>query len=122
MLAVIPYLASLFVIIVSVSVTVYFKSELERMFREKKEVIAFHICNVVIILMVAFAAQAVTTIYIVERDFNMLVQIGILLLMIFPVYLAGYLFYEKYKFENRKYTKAGNGKVLVINEKYLKRK
>lgn len=118
----ITYVVSLFVIVISVFITLLFKNELEKMFREKREVAAFHICNVVIILMVAFPTNAVTTIYIMENEFNLLLQSTILLLMIIPIYLLGHFAFEKYKILNRKYEKAENGKVLIINEKFLNRK
>lgn len=116
------YAVSLFVIVISMFISLYFKSELERMFHRKKEVVAFHICNVLIILMVAFAAHVVTAIYIMGIDVNLLLQYLILIFIILPIYIAGNVAFEKYKFINRKYTAAENGKVLVINEKYLKKK
>ncbi|WP_316568191.1 hypothetical protein [Neobacillus sp. YIM B06451] len=121
MSTVLTYLASLVVIVVSVMVTLYFKSELERMFREKKEVFAFHVCNVLIILMASFAVHAVTD-YMLQTGINYLLQLAILLAIIIPIYIAGHFAYEKYKFLNRKYVKTDNGKVLVINEKFLRRR
>lgn len=115
------YLASLVVIVISVMVTLYFKSELERMFREKKEVFAFHVCNVLIILMASFAVHAVMD-FMLEKGINYLLQMAILLAIIIPIYTAGHFSYEKYKFLNRKYLKTENGKVLIINEKYLRRR
>ncbi|MET3696647.1 hypothetical protein [Bacillus oleivorans] len=116
------YLVSLFVIVVSVLNTLYIKSELERLFREKKGVFLFHLCNVLIILMVAFATYAVMTRYIMGSEFNWLLQLVILLFMILPIYMIGHFAFEKYKFANRKYSIAENGKVLIISEKYLKKK
>ncbi|MDQ0154749.1 hypothetical protein [Robertmurraya andreesenii] len=116
------YIVSFIVILISVFITLYFKSELERMFREKKQVVAFHICNVLITLMISFAAHAVTVIYILQNKLKMLQQMVILLFIILPVYVLGHFAYEKYKFINRKYQASENGKVLVINEKYLRRK
>lgn len=116
------YLVSLTVIVITVINTLFFKSELEQMFREKKQVFAFHICNLLIILITAFGANAVTTTYILENKFEWRMQLIILLCMILPIYILGHVSFEKYKLMNRKYVKAENGKVLVINERYLKRK
>ncbi|WP_053365885.1 hypothetical protein [Bacillus sp. FJAT-27245] len=121
MSTVLTYMASFVVIVISVFISLYFKSELERMFRESKDVFAFHVCNVLIVLMASFAVHAVTD-YLLQTGINYLLQMGILLAIIIPVYIAGHFAYEKYKFINRKYLKAENGKVLIINEKYLRRR
>jgi predicted membrane protein len=93
------------------------------MFREEKEVFAFHICNVVIILMVAFASQAVMRIYILGHHFPFLQNLFILMAFILPTYIAGHFAFERYKSIYRKYYAAEeNGKILVLNEKYLKKK
>lgn len=123
--AVFTYIVSLIVVVLSVFITLYFKSELERMFREKKEIFAFHICNVLITLMISFAAYAVMTIYIMGYEFKLsflLVKLVILLCIILPIYIFGHFSFKKYKSNTRKYEITGEGKVLVINEKYLKRK
>ncbi|MCM3671993.1 hypothetical protein M3181_24080 [Mesobacillus maritimus] len=122
MYTVFTYLFSLIVIVISVLVTLHFKYELERMFREDKEVVAFHICNVIIVLMTAFIVHRVTTIYIFGNEFNWLLQIFILLFMILPIYFIGHIYYKKYRFNNRKYDISENGKVLIINEKYLRKR
>jgi hypothetical protein len=122
MYTVLPYLFSLIAIMIAVLVTIHFKYELERMFRENKEVVAFHICNVIIVLMTAYIVHAVTTIYILGKTFNWPLQIFILLAMVLPIYIFGQIHYKKYRFINRKYSIAENGKVLVINEKYLRRR
>ncbi|MCC3359441.1 hypothetical protein [Bacillus sp. REN16] len=116
------YIVTLIVIGISVFITLFFKLELERMFREKQSVIPFHICNVLIVLMVSFAFHAVFTIYIFERELNLLLQMVINLIIILPLYMIGNNIIEKNKFKFRKYKPAKDGKVLVINEKYLKRK
>ncbi|CEG26470.1 hypothetical protein [Bacillus sp. B-jedd] len=121
MFTVLTYFISLVVIVGSVGVTLYFKSELEKMFREKKEVVAFHVCNVLIILMASLAVHAVMA-FMLEKEISYTLQSGILLLIILPIYTAGYYAYEKYKLDNRKYAVTQNGKVLIINEKYLRRK
>ncbi|MCM3587570.1 hypothetical protein M3182_17680 [Mesobacillus maritimus] len=122
MYTVFTYLFSLIVIVISVLVTLHFKYELERMFREDKEVVAFHICNVIIVLMTAFIVHRVTTIYIFGNEFNWLLQIFVLLFMILPIYIIGHILYKKYRFNNRKYDISENGKVLIINEKYLRKR
>ncbi|MDR4888206.1 hypothetical protein RGU12_11650 [Fredinandcohnia sp. QZ13] len=116
------YFVTLIAIGISVFITLFFKLELERMFREKTSVIAFHICNVLIVLMVSYAFYAVFTIYIFERDLNLLLQMLINLVIILPIYIIGNILFEKNKFKFRKYRPAEDGKVLVINEKYLKKK
>ncbi|MFJ5624883.1 hypothetical protein ACIQD3_19680 [Peribacillus loiseleuriae] len=122
MYTVLSYFVSLFVIVISVFITLLFKNELERMFQEKKDMVPFHICNVLITLMVSFAAHAVMTIYIIGNEFNLILQLVILMLMILPIYILGHFAFEKYKSVYRKYITAENGKVIVLNEKYLKKK
>lgn len=119
---VLTYFVTLIAMGIAVFITLFFKFELERMFREEKGVIAFHICNVLIILMTSFAVHAVTTTYIMGNEFKFMLQIIILLFMILPIYIFGHFAFKKYKLINRKYTPVENGKVLVINEKFLKRK
>ncbi|THE11007.1 hypothetical protein E1I69_16485 [Bacillus timonensis] len=116
------YIVTLISIGISVFITLFLKLELERMFREKTSVIAFHICNVLIVLMVSFAFYAVFTIYIFEKDLNLLLQMLINLFIILPIYIIGNILFEKNKFKFRKYRPAEDGKVLVINEKYLQKK
>lgn len=116
------YFVSLFVIVISVFITLFFKNELERMFQEKKDALPFHICNLLITLMVSFAAHAIMTIYIMGDEFNWIVQPIILLFIILPIYLIGHFAFEKYNSVYRKYITAENGKVIILNEKYLKKK
>ncbi|MCM3569935.1 hypothetical protein [Neobacillus mesonae] len=122
MSTVITYLFTLFVMTISVFTTLLVKLELEQLFHEKKAVLPFHICNVVIVLMVSFAANAVMTTYIFEKELKLMIQLVILLCMILPTYILGNLAFEKYKSVYRKYDIAEDGKVLVLNEKYLKKK
>ncbi|WP_066300961.1 hypothetical protein [Bacillus sp. FJAT-29937] len=121
MSTVLTYFVTLIAIVISVFATLYIKSELERMFGEEKDEFAFHLCNVIIILMAAFVVNAVMTIYISGNGFNWMVQVVILLFMIIPIYILGHLAFEKYKLVYRKYT-AENGKVIVLNERYIKKK
>ncbi|MEH7346234.1 hypothetical protein V7122_20535 [Bacillus sp. JJ1532] len=72
--------------------------------------------------MAAFVVNAVMTIYFSGNGFNWMLQIVILLFMILPIYILGHLAFEKYKFVYRKYNTAENGKVIVLNEKYIKKK
>jgi hypothetical protein len=116
------YIVTLIAIGISVFISLFFKAELERMFREKTSVIAFHICNVLIVLMVSFAFHIVFTIYIFENELNLLLQMLINLFIILPIYAIGNFIFEKNKFKFRKYRPAEDGKVLVINEKYLQKK
>ncbi|MCM3124333.1 MULTISPECIES: hypothetical protein [unclassified Mesobacillus] len=116
------FFISLIFIVISVFISLIFKNELERMFLRGKEFFPFHICNVLITLMVAFASQAVMTIYVFEQQFHIIRDVLILIAIILPVYISGHLAFEKYKFVFRKFSASDNGKVLVLNEKYLKKK
>lgn len=116
------YIVTFFVIVVSVFVTLFFKYELEQMFREKKSVVVFHIANLLIILMVSGGAYAVMSIFIVGEGFKLVPSAAILLLMILPLYLVGHFSFERYKHVYQKYRTTENEKVIVLNEKYLKKK
>lgn len=122
MLTVLTYFVSLVFIVISVFITLTFKNELERMFREEKEVFVFHIFNVLITLTVAFASQAVITIYVVGHKFHFIREVLILLAITLPIYILGHLAFEKYNTVYRKFAATENGKVLVLNEKYVKKK
>lgn len=122
MVSVLTYFVSLVFIVISVFISLVFKNELEQMFRVEEEVFIFHIFNVIITVMVAFASQAVMTIYLFGHKFHLLREIFILIAIILPVYIFGHLAFEKYKSVYRKYAATEQGKVLVLNEKYLKKK
>ncbi|MBX9976365.1 hypothetical protein [Cytobacillus firmus] len=122
MYTVLTYFVSLFVIVISVFITLFIKNELERMFREKNNMVPFHICNVLITLMVSFAAHAVMTIYIIGNEFDWILQFVILMFIIIPIYILGHFAFEKYKLVYQKYITTESGKVIVLNEKYLKKK
>ncbi|MBU8881319.1 hypothetical protein BGM26_20585 [Bacillus sp. FJAT-29790] len=122
MYTVLAYFVSLFAIVISVFITLFIKYELERMFREEKDVLAFHICNVIIILMVSFVVHYVMSIYIIGNEVNWLLQLVILMFIILPIYILGHFAFEKYKSVYRKYTTDEKGKVIILNEKYLKKK
>ncbi|MCM3707950.1 hypothetical protein M3205_19985 [Cytobacillus firmus] len=119
---VLTYFASLFIIVISVFTTLFIKNELEQMFREKHNMIPFHICNILITFIVSIVADAVLTIYIFGENYNWLLHLLILLFMILPIYFLGHLAFEKYKSVYKKYILAESGKILVLNEKYLKKK
>lgn len=72
--------------------------------------------------MVSIVADAVLTIYIFGENYNWLLQLLTLLFMILPIYFLGHLAFEKYKSVYKKYIPAESGKILVLNEKYLKKK
>src|SRR3954471_12565849 len=90
------YFVSLFVILISVFITLFVKNELERLFQEK-DVLPFHICNVIIILMVSMLAHTVMTKYIIGNEFNWILQLIILMFIILPIYILGHFAFEKYK-------------------------
>ena len=116
------YFVTLIIIVLSVVITLFFKTELERMFKEKHEVLPFHICNVLIILMASLGAHATMSIYVMDVSFHLFLQIIIHLIMIMPIYLLGQRAFDKYRSIYRKYTVTEDEKVIVLNEKYLKKK
>ncbi|WP_419954663.1 hypothetical protein ACN6MT_02335 [Neobacillus niacini] len=122
MYTVLTYFVTLFVIMISVFVTLFFKNELERIFGEKKDVVPFHICNVVITSMVSLVAYAVMTIYISGNELDLKLQLVIHVLIILPIYTLGHFAFKKYNSVYRKYLTTENAKVVVLNEKYLKKK
>lgn len=119
---ILSYFVSLVVIFVCVFITLLYKYELERLFHQKKEVFVFHICNIMIILLSSFTAHAVMVIYVFKSEIDLFLQLGILLLIILVIYVIANFAYKKYLMMNRKYTISENEKVLIINEKYLRRK
>ncbi|MFD1706707.1 hypothetical protein ACFSCZ_08050 [Siminovitchia sediminis] len=122
MLIGITFVFTFFVIVISVFVTLFFKYHLEEMFHEKKDVTAFHLCNLLIILMVSGGAYAVMTIYVLKNDFKLFQSAAILLLIILPTYLLGHRLSKQYKSVYQKYKVTDNEKVIVLNENYLKKK
>ncbi|MBS4197696.1 hypothetical protein [Lederbergia citri] len=122
MYIVLTYFVTLLVLVISVFISLLFKYELEKLFRVKSDVLPFHICNVLITFMVSFGANTVMTIYIVENEYNFLLQLVVVLLMSFPIYIFGHLAFEKYKLKYWPYDTTDNKKVIVLNEKYLKKK
>ncbi|MBS4216670.1 hypothetical protein [Neobacillus rhizophilus] len=119
---VLTYVVSLFMIVISVFTTLYIKSELERVLHEKTDTVPFHICNIVIIIMASLLAHAVMTKYVMGNKIDLMLQIVIHMFMIFPIYILGNIAFEKYKTVYRKYLTTENRKVVVLNEKYLKKK
>jgi hypothetical protein len=72
--------------------------------------------------MVSLTAHAVMTVYIIGKEVNWILQLVILMVIILPIYILGHFAFEKYKSVYRKYTPVENGKVMVLNEKYIKKK
>jgi amino acid transporter len=121
MYSVLTYFVSLFVIVISVFTTLFVKNELERLFREK-DVLPLHICNIIIILMISMAAHSIMAIYIIGIEFDWILQLIIHMFIIIPIYILGHIAFEKYKSIYRIYIPTENRKVVVLNEKYLKKK
>ncbi|WP_231688112.1 hypothetical protein [Bacillus sp. FJAT-18017] len=121
-MTILAYFITLICICVSIVVTLFFKTELERMFCGGRQEFIFHVCNVIIIMMVAFTSQAVMTIYLVGQEFHYIQQTVALFFIVLALYIPGHFAFEKYKFAYRRYEPAKDGKVLVLNEKYLKKK
>lgn len=119
---ILTYVVSLFVIVISIVTTLYIKSELERVLQEKTDVAPFHICNIVIILMASLLANVVMTKYVIRVEYNLILQLVIHLSMILPIYLLGHFGFKKYKSIYQKYLTTENRKVVILNEKYLKKK
>lgn len=113
---------TLLVIIISVFVTLIAKAELDKMFRDKKAEIPFHICNVITIVVLAYCIRFVLFVFIFKESFHVLFEYFILLGITLPIYLFGNILFNKHQLNNRKYEAVKNGKVLVLNEKYLQKK
>ena len=122
MLAFLPFFISLIAIVISVFITIFFKNELEQMFEEKKAVVPFHICNLLIISMVSMAVYVVMMVHVSGHHFSFLQQLAIFIFIILPVYLSGNLAFEQHKSTYCKYMITEDKKVIILNEKYLKRK
>lgn len=122
MLGYLSFFISLITIIVSVVITVFFKNELEQMFEEKKAVIPFHICNLLIITIVSSAVFMGLMVNVLGHHINILQQLTIFIFMILPIYFSGNLAFEQYKSTHCKYMITEDKKVIILNEKYLKRK
>lgn len=116
------YMVTVFMIVVLVFLLLYFNSERKRKFEERKAIVFFHICNVLFILMSSSVAHVVMTIFILEDLNKIILQLAILLFTTLSFYILGTVVFEHYKFAFKKYIKAGDGKVLVLNKAYLKRK
>ncbi len=119
---ILTYAFTLIVTIISVFVTLLIKFELDQLFRDPKASIPFHICNVMITMMVAFSVNLVMTVYVFEDEFQVIQQLLILLTITLPVYFSGNILLKKYQAANRKYYTTADGKVYILNEKYLRKK
>lgn len=117
-----PYFVTLVVIVISIFITLLFKYELEQLFREKKSMGTFHLCNLVITFMVSAGAHVVMTIYVAEEDFKLFQNTAILFLTILPIYFLGHFAFEKYKFVYQRYRTTENEKVIMLNQKFLRKK
>ena len=115
---VLTYLVTVFMIAVSVFLSLYFSSARKRKFEEKKAIVVFHICNVLLILITSSVAHVVMTIYFIEIKSKIILQLAILLFATLSFYILGNVVFEHYKFMVRKYVKAENGKVLILNKGY----
>ena len=122
MLGYLSFFISLIAIVLSVFITMFFKNELEQMFEEKKVVVPFHICNLLIISMVSMAVFLGLMVNVLGHHINFLQQLAIFIFMILPIYLSGNLAFEQYKSTYCKYMITEDKKVIILNEKYLKRK
>jgi hypothetical protein len=122
LLAFLSFCISLIAIVISVVITVFFKNELEQMFEVKKAVIPFHICNLLIITIVSLAVFMGLIVNILGHHINILQQLTIFIFMILPIYFSGNLAFEQYKSPYCKYMITEDKKVIILNEKYLKRK
>lgn len=109
-------------IAVFVFLLLYFSAERKRKFEEKRAIVAFHIWNVLFILMTSSVAHVVMTIYYFEDTSKIILQAVLLLSTTLSFYLLGNIVFEHYKFMLKKYIKDEDGKVLVLNKEYLKRK
>ena len=115
-------MVTVFVIAVFVFLLLYCSAERKRKFEEKNAIVSFHVWNVLFILITSSAAHVVMTIFIFEDTSKIIFQVAVLLFMILSFYLLGNIVFEHYKFMLKKYVKVENGKVLVLNKAYLKRK
>ena len=122
MLGYLSFFISLITIVLLVFITIFFKNELEQMFEKKKAVVPFHIFNLLIITMASIAVFMGLMVNVLGHHINILQQLTIFIFMILPIYFSGNLAYEQYKSSYRKYMITEDRKVIILNEKYLKRK
>ncbi len=119
---VLTYMVTVFVIAVFVFLLLFYNIERKRKFEEKNAIVSFHILNVFFILITSSAAHVVMTIYIFGDASKIILQVAVLFFTTLSFYLLGNIVFEHYKFILKKYVKSGNGKVLVLNKAFLKRK
>lgn len=113
---------ALLVIIISVFLTLIAKAELDKMFRDKKAEIPFHICNIIATVVLAYCIKFVMMVFVFKEAFHILLEYFILLGLTLPIYLFGNHVFIKYQLNNRKYETTDDGKIIILNEKYLQRK
>jgi hypothetical protein len=122
LLGYLSFFISLITIVLLVFITMFFKYELEQMFEGKKVVVPFHICNLLIISIVSVAVFMGLMVNVLGHHINFLQQLTIFIFMILPIYFSGNLAFEQYKSTYCKYMITEDKKVIILNEKYLKRK
>lgn len=119
---ILAYSVSIIFTMVSVFIALYYKYELERMFHRNKDMFIFHVFNILIILLTSLAAHGITALFIFPNNLNLIIQFIILIFFIFVIYGIGHFSFKTYKMKNRKYVQSEDGKILIINEKYLRKK
>lgn len=117
----ITYVVTLLVILISTTVTMLFKFELERMFGAKKSEAPFHFANLAFILMSTAGIHAMMTIYVNKNEYHLLFSLLTIILVMLPFYLLANKIFNKYKEVYKPYS-ATDEKVITLNEKYLTRK
>lgn len=115
------YFVTLLIILMSTTITMLFKFELERMFGAKKSEIPFHFANLAFILMSTAGVHAMMTIYVNKNDYHIWLSLSLITLVILPFYLLANKIFNKYKEVYKPYS-ATDEKVITLNEKYLTRK
>lgn len=119
---VLTYTVTVFIIAAFVFLSLYFNPERKRKYKEKKAIATFHLCNMLFIFIPSFLAYMLMTIYIIEDMSKIAYQVPVLLFTALSFYTLGNIVIEHYKYMLRKYESAENGKVLILNKEYLKRK
>ena len=109
---VIIFLLTLIVIVISVFITLVIKSELVKKVRDIKASMPF----------LAYSLKFVMTVYVFKKEFHIIPQYFILLGIILPIYLFGNYLFKKHQWTYRKYSATEDGKIIILNEKYLQKR